>query len=177
MSGSWRRDSTNPIVSGHQELIDLAQQVIKRALLGHCDIAAELVAAELRSKRVDRAFGLALALGEEALAAVWQSREDAIQRGVAWMPVMPEAGTGRMLSPAEEDIHPIVLAMRLLDALHRRLIGDQHATKDLGKVYETALTASEEVFFGFYDALILYAVSAQRGDITVTVDNGGSEGG
>jgi len=162
--GGWRRTSTDPVIAGYQSQIDIAQRIIKRCILGRLDIAAELIRREMDEPH--RAFGLALALAEEAIKAAATSREAAAARGATWEPKLLDRTTGTHVTPADNADTPASIAVLMLDAVHRYTSGDQEATKAFTEVYERALLYGDRnTQVGFYQALTDYAVVAQRGDL------------
>lgn len=161
-----RRDSANPVIAGYQDLLDTARRVIRRTMLGRHDIASQLVFRELESGRPDRAYGLALALTEHALAAVADSRHEAARLGVVWEPALYD-GHGLWVTPTSGDDGPRGHAVAMLEAMHRYLSGDKAAVEHLGRIYGSALHSPGDGLFEFYSHLIDYAVQGERGTVRV----------
>jgi hypothetical protein len=164
----WRRASTSPVVASYQVLDHIAQRIIKRTMNGRHDIAAELIMRELSSGEPQRAYGLALALTEEAIATAAEPRAAAVARGATWKPVLQDATTGGTVTPADQSDTAAGLVVRMLDAMHRHTAGAPTALTELGDVYKTALTSPPETFFGFYEGLVNYAVAGQLGELQTT---------
>jgi hypothetical protein len=154
----------------HRRFVDLAQRIVQRQQHGRADIAAELIMRALATSDADHTFALALALAEQGLQAVEESRLDAAAAERAWQPAM-RTSAGTLVTPADSAIEPIPLAMRLLDAMHRSMAGDKEsAVAELGHTYEQASAAPDEVFHGMFAALATYAARCRNDDVDVTMD-------
>lgn len=160
----------------HQQLVELAQRIVLRYQQRRYEVVAELIARALATSDEDQTFALALALTDQALSSVEESRLDAVTTGRGWQPAMPGPG-GVLITPADTSVAPIPLAMRLIDAMHRSVAldkddpGKQRALADLGVIYETAAAADIEVFRGLFAALASYAAHGRAGDIEITLDS------
>lgn len=81
----------------HQDLVETAQRIVLRQQQGQTTIAAELIVRALATSDADTTFALALALTEQALQAVEESRLNATSGQHAWQPAMADA-TGALIT-------------------------------------------------------------------------------
>lgn len=153
----------------HRQFVKLAERIVQRQQLGRPDIAAELIMRALATSDADHTFALALALAEQGLLAVEESRLEAATNERAWQPAM-RAEADVLVTPADESTAPIPLAVRMLDAMHRSMVGDQQAVTDLGRIYEQASAAADGVFHGMFAALATYAARCRNNDLDITLD-------
>lgn len=140
----------------HREIVDVARRIVQRHHAGRLDVASELIMRALATSDADATFALALALTEQALAAVEDSRIDAATNDMPWQPAV-RLPTGELITPADTSIAPIPLAMRLIAALHQGMGGDKDAIPHLGEIYEQAASADDATFHGMFAALATYA--------------------
>lgn len=159
----------------HQELVDIANRIVLRQQQGRLDQAAELIVRALASSNADQTFALALALTEQALKAAEESRVDAVAAGRGWRPAM-HLPDGTLVTPDDQTVAPIPLAMRLIHAMHRSVAlpaedpDKQKALAELGAIYETAAAADNTVFHGLFAALASYAVHGRGDHLDITLD-------
>jgi hypothetical protein len=153
----------------HREIAEAAQRIVYRAQAGRLDIAAELIMRALATSNANATFALAIALTEEALKAVEESRLDAAKDEMSWQPAY-RLHAGRLVTPADDTVEPMPLAIRMLDALHRGMNGDKDAVTELGKIYEVAAAAADATFHGMLAALVTYAAHARNNRIDITAE-------
>lgn len=159
----------------HEELVQIAKRIVLRQEQGRYEQAAELIVRALATSDAEQTFALALALTEQALLAVEESRLDAVNADRGWRPAM-RMGDGTLITPSDTAVAPMPLAMRLIDAMHRSVAlntddpAKQRALTELGTVYETAAAADHWVFQGLFAALATYAAYGRADNIEVTLD-------
>lgn len=140
----------------HRDLVALARRIVQRHQGGRPDIAAELIARALVTGDADQTFALALALTEQALDSVEDSRLDAAEAGHDWRPAMYVSPT-ELVTPDDTSIAAVPLAIRLIDAMHRGMNGSADAVTELGAIYEQAACADDTVFPHVFAALATFA--------------------
>jgi hypothetical protein len=153
----------------HRDVVKLAERIVQRAQAGRLDIAAELIMRALATSDADGTFALALALTEQALNAVEDSRVDAAANEMPWQPAY-RLSSGHLVTPAHEAIEPMPLAMRMVSALHRGMGGDKEAIAELGQIYERAASADDATFHGMFAALATYAAQGRRDNVEVLAE-------
>lgn len=153
----------------HREIVSVARRIVQRTQAGRLDIGAELIMRALSTSDADGTFALALALTEQALNAVEDSRLDAAVNDVPWQPAF-RLGPDRLVTPADESIEPMPLAMRMVAALHRGMGGDKDAITELGQIYECAASADNATFHGMFAALATYAAHGLNDKVEVLTE-------
>lgn len=148
-----------------QELIAVAARIVRRQSRGQFEAAAELILRALATSNADATFAFALALTEQALLAVEDDRVKAAQRDMQWRPAMME--DDKLVTADTTAITPVALAMRMVETMHRSMVGEPDAVPKLGEVYELATAADDAVFRGMFAALAAYAAYALNDEVRV----------